>query len=189
MNLVEARKHIEDIIKYDFDVRNIELERAVTSINQIMNSRNLMYSSITLNHISMCLEKEFEERCKYIMTLILNLLGKVNLDKHEDPVGDMKTLYQELSFVEKSKAVSKFNDHLSKIGGALKSNMPDQIDSIMKKCFDNNLRKNNSIIHLEYQSYIDNKKKREIFFIRPQIYGMGFDIKELIRELKENITK
>lgn len=180
MNFSKIQHYIKEIAKHEFADRDLELQKVVTKIKQEMNARNLLLSSITIQKLTEFLSEEFKCRCTYIKDLLIDSIDKLSHKEINDPIGKVKTLYQEISFSEKDKITAFYKQHCGDICESLSNkNMIKQLEDLMGDVAERSLQKNNLILHFEYDSVISKKTKTPIIFIKPSFMGASIDVMAL----------
>ncbi len=180
MNFDIFQHYIREISKHEFAERDLDLGKVITKIQQEMNARNLLLSSITVQKLTEFLSEEFKCRCSYIKDLLIDSIGKFSHKEIDDPVGKVKTLYQEISILQKDKITSFYKQHCGDICNTLSNkNMIKQLEDLMDDVAERSLRKNNLILHFEYDSVINRETKTPVIFIKPSFMGSGIDVMAL----------
>jgi len=184
MNFTELQHYIQEISKYEFSDRDIQLQKVVVQIKQEMSARGLLSSTISLKKIAEFFGEEFKYRCNYITDLIISSIAKLSDFAKNDLIGKAKTFFQELSITEKNKLTAIYKESTSTISQSLLSKMPEQIEGLMDTIFDHVLHKNNTVIEFEFKAILDKKDKRQIVILQPNFMGVGIDVRALWERIK-----
>ncbi len=184
MNWDEFKHHVQEISKYEFLDRDIQLQKVVVQIMAEMSARGLLTSTIALHKFAEFFGEEFKYRCNYLTDLIIGSISKISIFEKEDQIGKAKIFFQELSAVEKDKLVTKHKESTSKISQNLLSKMPEQIEKLMEGIFDHVLHKNNAIIEFDFRSIITKLDKKQIVILQPNFMGAGIDVRALWERMK-----
>jgi len=167
-------------LQYEFAERNHEIQLSVTRLKGESNARGLLNSSITLHNLSEFFFTEFCARADFIKNFIVGYAGKLDLKSCKDPITVAKTLFQHLSSAEQDQLTRAYDEAVSQIANALQSSFPMQIRDHMTQGMETHIQKNNIYVELEYKVCNEAKASgKELFFLTPNIQGVGMDLKEL----------
>ena len=180
MNFDEFNNYLVGISKLEFNERNHEIQQSVTRLKGEMNSREILYSSITLQHLSDFFGSEFIARCDFIKNFIVGHVGKLDLTISNDLVTEAKTLFQRLSTSEKQNIEAMYDGSATQVVGSLLGDHPRQLRDALQQRIDNCIIKNNLYVEMEFKSVNDAKSSnKEFLILSPSFYGMGINLKEL----------
>lgn len=174
--------YIKNISENEFAERDLDLIKVVTKIKQEMIGRNLLHSSITIQKLSEFLSEEFKIRCSYIKDLLIDSIDKFSYKEINDPIGKIKTLYQDISILQKDKIKAFYKENCGGICASLSnSNMIKELEDLIDIIAERSMQKNDLILHFEYDSVISREPKTPVVFIKPSFMGIGIDVMELCK--------
>jgi hypothetical protein len=181
MNYDEFKQYFVAIIQKEFSERNHEIKRNVLSLKNEMHKRGLLNSSITLQKLSEFFEAEFQTRCDFIASFIINQVAKIDLNTLDDPVTKMKSLFQHHAFEEKENILKIYSETANAIEKSLlNSSFSAEFKKTLLYTIDTRIGKNNLYIELEYKSYLFADKKRSpVLLLTPNFQGFGVDLRTL----------
>jgi hypothetical protein len=177
----ELKMYLEEISALEFLARDFETTRLVARLKGELNSRGILISSITVQRLADFFYSEYEARSNFVMSFIISHAGKLDFGSEADLVTEAKTFFQSISKSVETKNKSIYDEAQSQIRSDLQNHtMLKEIDEGLMQKMENVLRKNNLYIELEYKACSEVKPAgKEVLLLRPSIYGIGVDLKEL----------
>ena len=180
MNFDEFKRYLVDISKFEFDERNHEIQRAVTQLKGEMNSRGILNSSITLQHLSEFFGSEYIVRCEFIRNFIIGHAHILDFATSDDPITNAKIFFQDISVAEKDSLEIMYDSSALQVVNSLSGSHPKELKNLLQQRIDNSINKNNLYVELEFKAIkAAHTSGTEVLKLNPNIYGIGIDLKEL----------
>ncbi|AMC35034.1 hypothetical protein [Janthinobacterium sp. B9-8] len=181
MTFTEFELYLRQIMGLDFGDRNHEIQVNFVRLQEEMIERGMLNSTITLRKVADFFLAEFKARCCLVEA---HVVGKLAVLKPAD--GGDKTSYvvpifnsvvmEQHAFIEKT-----YDSIVEPITACLPGGMPAQIREQWVQRMNNHMKKASLTVEFECKA-ADSMGTKELFMLRPTIYGVGIDIKELLRK-------
>ena len=177
MQFSEIESSVREILKLDFDERDREIHASVLGIKQEMINRGLIVSTMSAQSLAEFFFAEFKVRIDSIAERSLWALRSDDamVDLNGVPAG--RALFQTLANDQLTRLLTAYDSYVAPIVAPLQSNMPVQIRDRLVERTSGYMRRIDLAVDLEYKSHAGAAK--EVLTLRPTIYGVGVDLKEL----------
>ena len=175
------KHYLEQISALEFSERNAEIPRLVAQEKSAMNSRGVLYSSMTLQALAEFFAAEFLARCDFLKMFVISHPGLLGLNNEANIVTEAMTLFQNSSFTERDGMKTLYYSTIKSINESLSNEgMKNQIEIAFVKKMEERINKNNLYVEMAYQEIVvANQTKKDIVMLQPNFYGIGIDLREL----------
>lgn len=169
---------VQKILRQEFNGRDRDIQTSVTLVKQKTNARGILHSTTTVQALADFFLAEFRARANLIAEHAISALrsdGASTLGNNEIPAG--LALFRVLATRQVEVILAAYDDAVKIIITSLQSNMPDQIRSEIVERINELTQKLDLSVELEYK--LSENPSKEVLTLRPSIYGIGIDLKEL----------
>lgn len=178
MKFTDFEPYLRQILALEFRARDHEIQVNSTRLKQEMNARGVLNSTMTLTSLADFLVVEFKARCDLAAELSI---GKLAVLKPID--GGNMTSHCVPTFcsiaVDQSTHIQNIYDEIAcPIVSPLQSRMPDEIRQHLSQRMNDHAKKVALMVELECKA-ADSMGSKEVLILRPTLYGVGVDLKEL----------
>lgn len=176
MEYDELKSFVQRILDLEFCDRDHEIQVNATGLKAEMNSRGLLNSTITLSNLSEFFLAEFKARCDLIAQ---HAIGRIAILKTAE--GSDKTplgLFRSIADEQLTRVLIEHDSISMPIASSLLSGMPVQIRDSMVQRMRDHMKQNELTVELECKA-ATSAKPSEVFVLKPSLYGIGVDLKEL----------
>ncbi len=182
--------YLNEIADREFAERDLEIPRLITRTLQEMASRGITYSTITLDAIAVFFLHEFLTRCDFVKNFVVSHPALLPPDE-SDPIRAAKSAYQNRSFGEREKIRSLYESSTANVSRTLQNeSMKEQIKHRAEQAMEERIAKNDLYVEIAYREMAMAKQDRkEVLFLRPNLQGLGVDLKELYRQHLEPLFR
>ena len=178
MDFDTTEKYVRQILTLEFDDRDHEIQTNTTKVKSEMNVRGLVNSTITLTNLSAFFLAEFNARIDFIAGHAIGPIGTIKASEGKDKTTQGVHLFRTIAAEQYSHIEKSYDVAAASIVATLQSGMPTEIRQHMLQRMTNHMKKNELAVEFEYKTAEDIGPK-EVFALRPTIYGVGVDLKEL----------
>ena len=178
MDLATIEKYIGQITALEFSARDDEIATSSVSLIAEMGARGLLQSTITLSKFADFVNAEFSLRAELAAQYLLPRLSVITKSAAQEKQGDAVTLYKSLATEQRIRLEACYDRFATPVTAALQSSMPAQIREQLLARMASTLKKHELVLEFECALAAGGQSK-EILTLRPSIYGIGVDLKEL----------
>ena len=178
MKFEEFSVHAHQILALEFTGRDRDIQSGVTGVKQKLNARGALHSTMTVQSLAEFFLAEFEARLQLVAELISSALRSddaSNLGITGAPVG--VELFHSVAAEQLNAIRNAYDDSAKPVVASLQSNLSDQIRTDLIERMHTYMQKRSLAVELEYKLAANQPK--EMLTLRPTIYGVGIDLKEL----------
>ena len=178
MQFDEFSSQVRAILALEFSSRDRDIQSSVTGVKQQMNARGVLHSTIAIQSLADFFVAEFRARINLIAEHAISALrsdGATIQISSEAQAG--LALFRLLATEQLEVTRRAYDGSTEAILTSLQSKMPDQIRTEMVERMDDLMKKLDLAVELEYKLSVSPTK--ELLTLRPTIYGVGIDLKEL----------
>ncbi len=174
------KHYLEEISALEFSERDLEIERSVAQEKGVMNSRDVLYSSMTVQALADFFAAEFRARCDFLKNFVVSHSGLMIRSDKVDAITAAKTLFQTKSFEQREKMMAFYQTSIEAVIEPLISDMPRQIEDAFAASMEARIKKNNLYVEVAYQAYANARTDpNPILMLQPNFNGIGVDLVEL----------
>lgn len=182
--------YLNEVANREFAERDRELPRMITRIIQEMSSRGVVHSSMTLDAIADLFVDEFLVRCDFLREFVIAHPGLLMTEGVEDLMTAAKVAYQERSSQEREKIASLYDSSTLTVSKALQNeSMKGQIKKRLHRSMSDRIDTNNLYVEVAYREISISKAGDGVLILKPSVYGIGIDLKELYRRHLEPMLR
>jgi hypothetical protein len=178
MDFATTEKYVRQILTLEFDDRDQEIQTNIISVKSEMNARDLVNSTITLTNLSAFFLAEFNARIDLIAGYATGRIDTTTASEGKDKSTQGVHLFRTIAAEQYSHIEKSYDAAAALIIANLQSGMPTEIRQHMLQRMTAHMKKNELAVEFEYKTAEDTGPK-EVFILRPTIYGVGVDLKEL----------
>lgn len=178
MDFDTTEKYVRQILDLEFGDRDQDILTNTTQVKSEMNARGLMNSSITLTNLSAFFLAEFAARIDLIAQHAIGRIGKMTVEKGKDKTTQGVQLFRAIATEQYRRIEKSYDAAAAPIVATLQSEMPTEIRRNLLQRMSTHVKKNELMVEFEYKTGKDTGPK-EVFSLRPTIYGVSVDLKEL----------
>lgn len=178
MQFNELSSQVQEILALEFSSRDRDIQSSVTGVKQKMNARGLLQSTVTIQSFADFFVAELRARLNLIADHVISALrsdGASSPGSTGAPAG--LALFRSLAAEQYEIMQKAYDGSAEAIVTSLQSNMPDQIRNEMVEKMNELMKKLDLAVELEYK--LSANPSKEVLTLRPTIYGVGIDLKEL----------
>jgi hypothetical protein len=178
MHFDDFSTHVRALLAVEFTSRDRDIQSSVTEVRQTMNARGVLNSTMTIQSLAEFYVAEFQARLDLIADHTIAALrsdGALHAGGANVPAG--LTLFRSLAASQLEQIRSAYDESVKPVVATLKSSMPDQIRDDLDRRLNSHVQKRDLAIQLEYR--LSEGAPKEVLTLRPAIYGVGVDLKEL----------
>lgn len=179
MEFDDIRKYIQEIAALEFSDRDREIQIAITRLNGDMAARKIEKSTITLTQFAEFFLAEFKARLDFVASLAVGSIKKLKKEKGANVTTKGVTLFKEISSQQLKSVEQTYDSNAATILASLQSNMPAQIRELLIGRMNDHMKKNELTVEFEYRAYQSMESQNDILVLRPNISGIGVDLKVL----------
>jgi hypothetical protein len=169
---------VHQILELEFTGRDRDIQSGVTSVKQKLHARGVLNSTMTLQSLSDFFLAEFQARLDLVADHTMSALrtdGASVTGSTGPPMG--VELFRSLAREQIEAIRRAYDGSVEAIVASLQSNMPDQIRTDLIERLQTNMQKRGLVVELEYKLAANPSK--ELLTLRPTLYGVGIDLKEM----------
>jgi len=171
-------EHARQILTLEFAGRDREILSGVTSVKQNLNARGVLHSTMTIQSLAEFFLAEFDARLELVAEHSISALRSDDAliaGTTGSPVG--VELFRSVA-AEQFDAIRKaYDGSVETVVASLQSNLPSQIRTDFVEWMNTKMQKRGLAVELEYK--LAANRPKELVTLRPTIYGVGIDLKEL----------
>lgn len=177
MKFTDFELYLCQILALEFRARDHEIQANSTRLKQEMNAREILNSTVTLNNLADFLAVEFKTRCGLVAEFIIGKLAVLKPIDGHNMTSHCVPMFRTIA-VEQSAHIQNIYDEIAgPIALPLQSRMPDEIRQNLSKQIGDHAKKVELMVELECKA-ADSMSSKEVFTLRPTLYGVGVDLKE-----------
>lgn len=178
MRFDEFSAHAQQILALEFTGRDRDIQSGVTVVKQKLNARGVLYSTMTVQSLAEFFLAEFEARLELVAE---HAISALRTDDASIPGVTGASVGVELFrsvAAEQLDAIGKAYDGSAEtVVASLQSNLPDQVRTDLIERMHTHMQKRGLAVELEFK--LSANRPKEMLTLRPTIYGVGVDLKEL----------
>lgn len=178
MDFDTVEKYVRQLLTFEFGDRDHEIQTNVVIVKSEMNSRGLLNSTMTLTNLSAFFLAEFKARVNLIAQHAIGRVGTVKVAEGQDKTTKGIGLFRAIASEQYTHIEKSYDAAAASIVVTLLSGMPMEIREHMCQRMTAHMKKSELAVEYEYKTAEDTGPK-EVFVLRPTIYGVGVDLKEL----------
>lgn len=173
--------YLNQIADVEFSERDRELPLLVTQAFQEMNSRGVLYSTMTLQAMSRFFRSELFARCDFLKDFVIAHPHLSDRDPGHDVITVVKNLYQRRAFAEQDKLRQTFDSSTKQVKDALSNDaMKEAICERLFSDFKDRINKNNLYVEVAFRELERAEHTRgHVLILQPNFSGIGVNLKEL----------
>ena len=178
MKFDEFSLHAQQILSLEFSSRDRDIQSGVTSVKQNLNTRGLLHSTMTLQSLAEFFLAEFQARLELVAEhAISGLRSEGASSPGSTGVAVGVELFRSVAKEQLAALRNAYDESAKTVVASLQSNMPDQIRTDLIERMDTHMQKRILSVELEYK--LAANRPNEMVTLRPTIYGVGIDLKQL----------
>ena len=179
MQFSDVARSTRQIISLEFEDRDLDIQASVSSIKQDMLNRGVYHSTMTAQSFSAFFNAEFQQRINSIAERFLWALRSEGASAEADGTAAGHALFRVLAQEQLTRLLTSYDSYTEPVVKPLQGDHPRQIREQLVERMANYLRRTDLAVELEYKASVTAQK--EVLVLRPTIYGVGIDLKELWR--------